>query len=263
VLPYIDGNGPQPAKYARAVIFEGGKTVPVSQEYMIGPLPVSNNTKIQKLDYIFNGGNGGTVPFNARFFDGPRDAASEPLLASVMTEVADITTDLFGGAYYGQEDERTDLTYTFDTPVSSNGSSAVRIVMFRYPTEFEFLQPLDFYVILDIPGTDPSHYKLRGIVTNEKFFPTVAKFRQAYDAGQIVNPYPQPRDYEWAQLTRKEEMGTRPLENKLAPQVCQITAFHPPDNYSHPFRGSILAPSGCLEGPKTNGISPLEYRSGW
>ncbi|KAK0611635.1 primary-amine oxidase [Immersiella caudata] len=222
VLPYIDGNGLQPAKFARAVIFEGGRTVPISQEYMIGPLPVSNRTRIQKLDYIFNGGKGGTVPFNARFFDLQRDAASEPLLASVMTEVADITTELFGGVYYGADDDRTDLIYTFDTPVSTDGSSAVRIVMFRYPTEVEFLQPLDFYVILDIPGTDPSKYTLRGIVTNEKFFSTVDKFRQAYDAGEITNPYPQPRDYEWAQLTRKEEMGTRPLENKLAPQSIEL-----------------------------------------
>ncbi|KAK0648719.1 copper amine oxidase [Cercophora newfieldiana] len=222
VLPYVDGNGPQPPKYARVVIFEGGKKVPVSQEYMVGPLPVSSNTTIQKLDYIFNGGKGGTVPFNARFFDVSRDAASEPLLASVMTEVADITQKLFGGAYYGAEDERTDLTFTFDTPVSLDGSQAVRIVMFRYPSEVEFLQPLDFYVILDIPGTDPSKYTLRGIVTNEKFFPTVAKFREAFEAGQIVNEFPQPRDAEWAQLTRKKEMGTRTLEDRLAPQSIEL-----------------------------------------
>lgn len=30
VLPYLDGDGPMPAKYARAVIFEGGKDEPGS-----------------------------------------------------------------------------------------------------------------------------------------------------------------------------------------------------------------------------------------
>jgi primary-amine oxidase len=39
VLPYLDGDGPTPPKYARAIIFEGGKAEPDSQEYMIGPLP--------------------------------------------------------------------------------------------------------------------------------------------------------------------------------------------------------------------------------
>ena len=33
VLPYIDGNATAPSKYARAIIFEGGKAEPDSQEY--------------------------------------------------------------------------------------------------------------------------------------------------------------------------------------------------------------------------------------
>jgi len=54
VLPYTDGDGPLPPKYARAIIFEGGKTEPDSQEYMIGPLPVSGETSVEKLDYVCN-----------------------------------------------------------------------------------------------------------------------------------------------------------------------------------------------------------------
>lgn len=52
VLPYLNGDNPEPAKYARAIIFEGGKAEPDSQEYMIGPLPVSEKTTVQKLDYV-------------------------------------------------------------------------------------------------------------------------------------------------------------------------------------------------------------------
>ncbi|KAF2712043.1 hypothetical protein K504DRAFT_531195 [Pleomassaria siparia CBS 279.74] len=41
VLPYLDdGDGDIPTKYARTIVFEGGKTVPDSQEYMIGVLPI-------------------------------------------------------------------------------------------------------------------------------------------------------------------------------------------------------------------------------
>ncbi|KAF1974219.1 amine oxidase catalytic domain-containing protein [Bimuria novae-zelandiae CBS 107.79] len=47
VLPYIDGDGAIPAKYARAIIFEVVKAEPDSQEYMIGPLPVLGETTIQ------------------------------------------------------------------------------------------------------------------------------------------------------------------------------------------------------------------------
>jgi primary-amine oxidase len=108
VLPFIDGDGTIPAKYARAIIFQGGKSDPDSQEYMIGPLPVTNKTTIQKLDYIYNGGRGGSVPYNARFWDEPRTAATDPLIASIMSNISDITASLFQGAvYYGANDNRS------------------------------------------------------------------------------------------------------------------------------------------------------------
>jgi primary-amine oxidase len=108
VLPFIDGTGSVPAKYARAIIFEGGKPEPDSQEYMIGPLPVTATTTIQKLDYIYNGGKGGSVPYNARYFDSPRSTATEPLIVSIMSNISDITAALFqGGVYYGSRDNRS------------------------------------------------------------------------------------------------------------------------------------------------------------
>jgi hypothetical protein len=108
VLPFLDGSASAPVKYARAIIFEGGKQVPDSQEYMIGPLPVTNSTTIEKLDYIYNGGYGGSVPYNARYFDGPRTSATDPLIASIMSNISDITAALFQGrAYYGSRDNRS------------------------------------------------------------------------------------------------------------------------------------------------------------
>lgn len=72
VLPYLDGDGEEPQKYARAIIFEGSKDEPGSQECMIGPLPVSAETTVQLFDYMYNGGSGGFVPFNARYHDTPK-----------------------------------------------------------------------------------------------------------------------------------------------------------------------------------------------
>jgi primary-amine oxidase len=94
--------------------------------------------------------------------------------------------------------------------------------MFRYPGLASYLTPVDFYVILDITGLDASKYTLRGIVTNERFFPTVAEFRAAYDAGEIINEFPQTRDQEWALLKLREDMGVRDLEDRLAPQSIEI-----------------------------------------
>ena len=97
-----------PTKYARAIIFEGGKDVPSSQEYMIGPLPVTGSTTIQKLDYLYNGGMGGSVPYNSRHFDSTRSKATDPLIASIMSNISDITAALFqGGVYFGANDNRS------------------------------------------------------------------------------------------------------------------------------------------------------------
>jgi primary-amine oxidase len=108
VLPFLDGKAAPPVKYARAIIFEGGKVNPDSQEYMIGPLPITESSTIEKLDYIYNGGSGGSVPYNARYFDSPRTSATEPLIASIMSNISDITAALFQGrAYYGSKDNRS------------------------------------------------------------------------------------------------------------------------------------------------------------
>ena len=54
VLPYIeDAHAPKPPKYARAIIFRGAIQEPDSQEFMIGPLPVGPETKVEPLDYMY------------------------------------------------------------------------------------------------------------------------------------------------------------------------------------------------------------------
>ncbi|CAI4212343.1 unnamed protein product [Parascedosporium putredinis] len=226
VLPYLEATDtcgtPAPPKYARAIIFRGAIEEPDSQEFMIGPLPVSEATKIEKLDYIYNGGSGGSIPFNGRYFDSVRSAATEPLLLSVMAEVADITEKLIGGVYYGSRDNRTTLSSTAGTPMSYDGSTTYRTVMFRYPGTATYLTPLDFFVMLDCPGQNPDDFKLKGLVTNSRFFPTVADLRAAWDAGEITEEFQQTRDASWALLDYKPELGVRDLEDRMAPQTLEI-----------------------------------------
>ncbi|KAI2639154.1 copper amine oxidase [Hypomontagnella submonticulosa] len=222
VLPYIDGSGPKPSSWARAIIFEGGKAEPVSQEYMVGPLPVSSETTIQKLDYLYNGGSGGSVPFNGRFFDQKRVEAAEPLLVSVMSNITDITSSLLGGVYYGFADPRSTLTSTTTNPTSFDGSQAFQVIMFRLPGPATYLRPLDFFVHLDSTGTDASLYKLKGIVTNTLFFPTVADLRAAFEAGELAEEFYQPSDDAWALVKYNPEMGSRELEDKFAPQQLGV-----------------------------------------
>lgn len=222
VLPYIDGDGTKPKPYARVIIFEGGKEEPISQEYMVGPLPVSSDTAIQKLDYLYNGGTGGSVPYNGRYFDSVRTAASDPLLVSVMSNITDITTALLGGVWYGSKDERSTLVASTTSPTSLDGTQAFRVVIFKVPGSASYLQPLDFYALMDVTGTDTTLYKIKGIVTNTRFFRTVDDLRAAFEAGELKEAYYQPEDDSWAMVNYDAEMGVRELEDKFAPQSLEL-----------------------------------------
>lgn len=223
VVPYIDGHAPQPDKYARAIIFAGGRLDPISQEYMIGPLPVSENTTILPLDYIYNGGKGGAVPFDARFFDAVRFNAMMPLVVEVMSSIADITAALFqGGVYYGPNDPRTNLEHAGSTPSTSDGTRAFVNLMFRFPGPTSFMTPLDFFVLLDCTGTDASKYFLKGFVANERLFPSVEGLRAAFAAGELGHLHEQTLNASWALVDYKAELGTRPLESRFAPSSLEV-----------------------------------------
>jgi primary-amine oxidase len=110
-IPYHEGDGPALPKYARAIILEGGKEVTASQEYMIGPLPVSGEKPPSRS----------TIITTMRALEAPSlpmgntsilnvQLQQTPLIASVMTRGADITSALFQSAVnHGSSDERTNL----------------------------------------------------------------------------------------------------------------------------------------------------------
>ncbi|KAG5297856.1 lysyl oxidase [Histoplasma ohiense] len=222
VLAYLDSDNPPPLKYARVIIFEGGREDPRSQEYMVGPLPVSPATIVEPLDYIYNGDMGGSVPFNARSFDDVREMAVEPLVASIMSSIAYITSVLFqGGVYYGKEDNRTTLKFSYTNPVSFDGEQTFLNIMFRFPAN-AFLTPLDFFLLIDCTGTDPSTYSVKGFVTKERFFPTVEELAMAFAAGELNQEFDQTTNGSWALLDRKTEMGTRELDEKFSATLLEL-----------------------------------------
>lgn len=52
VLPYLAGTEPAPPRYARAMLMFGNAKEPYMQEWMVGPLPISSQTKAQPLTFL-------------------------------------------------------------------------------------------------------------------------------------------------------------------------------------------------------------------
>lgn len=66
-LAFLDApakhNSTAPGRYARVTIDHGGLKVPVTRDYVVGPLPTSKETSIRRLTEIYDQKD---IPFNAR-----------------------------------------------------------------------------------------------------------------------------------------------------------------------------------------------------
>ncbi|EER45794.1 eukaryotic translation initiation factor 5 [Histoplasma capsulatum H143] len=85
-----------------------------------------------------------------------------------------------------------------------------------------FLTPLDFFLLIDCTGTDPSTYSVKGFATKERFFPTVEELAIAFAAGELNQEFNQTTNGSWALLDRKTEMGTRELDEKFSATLLEL-----------------------------------------
>lgn len=151
-----------------------------------------------------------------------KSAVVTPLVTEIMTNISDITEALFNASYLGPSNSNTTLTSTAGTPVSFDGTQQFRNIMFRIPGVASYMTPIDFYLLLNVPGTDPSHFSLKGFVTNERFFETEADLRSAFEAGELAQEYSHDSDTSWALVDYKAELGERPFEDRFAPTSIEL-----------------------------------------
>ena len=91
-LAYLEEDGPEPPRYARATLQFNSKEQPYIQEYMVGPLPINNKTsRYEELNYMFTSGRGRTNVYNA---DGEAIALFN---LDIGTKIKDITKSLLNG----------------------------------------------------------------------------------------------------------------------------------------------------------------------
>lgn len=93
-LNYLDSGAAAPPRYAHATLLYGATTAPYIQEYMVGPLPISGNSTVSELNYIYTKGKGQQLYFLA-------DAASiQALQLQVGTQIQNITKALLNGVRF-------------------------------------------------------------------------------------------------------------------------------------------------------------------
>lgn len=169
---------------------------------------------------MYNGPNGAKVGLNGGFVDAVRSSAVDRIVGKTMTSIADITQDLIGLVYYGNDDERNTAVYYQQNPYSTDGSTGIFWTPLRRAGLAPYDQPSDLYVSFDVAGTDESMYHCRMIVYNLKVYNSIEEFRAAWEAGEIEKS-PAPKDND--DFLRKDRKGpVRELENHMAPSVMAL-----------------------------------------
>lgn len=84
-------------KYAHAVVHHGSAAEPYIQDYLIGPLPISNATRLAPLRDIYHVDK---IPFHGRGFAGQMLEFRE-FIQGVMAPLEDASMDLFGAVSRG------------------------------------------------------------------------------------------------------------------------------------------------------------------
>ncbi|EEB96477.1 hypothetical protein MPER_04384, partial [Moniliophthora perniciosa FA553] len=170
-----------PDRYARITIHHGAASEPVVKDYLVGPLPIRQQTTMRELTEIYHR----DVPYNARGFI---SFASElgPVLQQYTPELRAAMEDLFNATFQGSENDT--LIPGGGGPFSFDGS--FRRVWFYWDRAVPgfWLNPLSFFNYVDFSGTDPSQWKILKSIYNNQLFNSTDQFLEAYRNGTLERP---------------------------------------------------------------------------
>ncbi|KAL5051698.1 hypothetical protein BDW71DRAFT_202849 [Aspergillus fruticulosus] len=212
-IPYLDGSGPAPTRYAHVRLNNRATVNPYFADILVGPLPVSHLTTWEPLEFPYTRKTQGQV----RNVEPDGEAVYSEWLFKISASIADITLDLWNGTALGLENDTLDI-WGID-PLWQDDGRIVRWDMFWNIADDKFdsgtLLPLGLYLKSDVTGRDPSQWKLLGWMYNDIFYKTTKEFREAYWSPGFVKLKPNV-DGAWAHT---EQRGSVPPQDRKQPPV--------------------------------------------
>ncbi|PVD19728.1 hypothetical protein C0Q70_20219 [Pomacea canaliculata] len=151
VLKFLDGSGPQPPREARVLIFRGDKAPPVVEEYRVGPLSdptyctlIKNPVRRNPVQFAYR-----PVGFVEYF------TAVECIMKQVDQEVGFILQESYEATFTDCGDKCL-TTFLVAVGVSPDEKGCQENLVVG-------LHPLDFGVLANVDGSDPSLWKVEKV----------------------------------------------------------------------------------------------------
>lgn len=212
VVAYLDNDGSVPDRWARLSNLEIHGDDAFIVDYMVGPLPPSNDTQVLPLTYCHNsGGNHVHSPVSDVF------ALLEWAL-SIGENASDITRDLLGATTNRHDPSDPDALVIGSRPALIESGHMVHWLEFFGPgmkSDGRSLLPQGLYVKLNIPNAKPETW-----TTSEWFYNGIL-----YDNATILRERMKTPDFERLNLnldgswTDTEDFSTTTPEREMPPPV--------------------------------------------
>ena len=218
VLPYLDESSSSPARWARVAVIQGNWSHASLVNYMVGPLPVNDNTRILPLEYCYNSG---------------RNAVRIPLMSLVALSdrgqlaalnISDITEDLLGarldGALNETNPEGIGLSLAGRATRIEDGDITMWMQVYRLGSitrpDTLFLLPQGLYFKMNFKTRDKMEWTITQWYYNGITYPSEFALRAAWERDDFVK-LKSNVDGDWTQM---EDYTSNPKGRQKPPPVA-------------------------------------------
>jgi len=165
VLDYLEKGKEKPARKAFVVIFEGDANPPFVYEYIV---TWQNNS--EEMTYEKRSVN--PIVFNARPYDQVQHKALDKIVAEATTKAFRVLNESYDGFCYHNCTNKL-LKFYPQGPFGKTIDQRTTWLQFTRDLEGESLNPVDFQLYIDFPGSDVSKWKVIKVYYNGQTFHTI------------------------------------------------------------------------------------------
>ncbi|TVY73173.1 Membrane primary amine oxidase [Lachnellula suecica] len=182
-LAYLDRGEVEPVRNARVGLFFGATPNPYMQNFIVGPIPVSPETTIEPLNYIYTKEVGKTPNYRADL------QLNLGYYKTMTSTIADITLDLLGVSVTGNTDD-TGFIQPID-PLQKEGDRIIDWITFGVKPTLGYddatILIAGMWMKFDITGRDFSKWTSLGVFYNNIFYESTDELRAAWEKPGFVN----------------------------------------------------------------------------
>eukprot|EP00058_Branchiostoma_floridae_P012213 XP_002597701.1 hypothetical protein BRAFLDRAFT_279777 [Branchiostoma floridae] len=182
-LAFLDGGGAKPERQALVTVHAGGKTPPVVEEYVVGPLP--NPARHEPYS---NPTRKSPIPWTSRAIDAKEAPLIFPLIEDATAALHNILKESYGYTYHNCT--KHCLT-TFDTvPKGFKSGERRSWILFHRKGMGGVTYVTNFMLQITHESADPSEWHVSRVFYNDQYFDSVEQLITGYADGSVEKDTP-------------------------------------------------------------------------